>query len=70
MTGSSCLRRRMPAATLPCTSRNHSRIHGRIASLNRKVCGLFVLTRTTCAMACEKYLPQGFLLTLEVWSLA
>jgi hypothetical protein len=64
------MRRRISAATLPCTSRNYPRIQVRIPSLNRKSCERLFLFRTTCAMAREKYLPQGFLSALGFGSLA
>ena len=65
-----CMRRRIPAATLPCTSRNHPRIHGRIPFLNRKNGERFFWIMTTCAMVLKKCLPQGFLLAFEIESLA
>jgi hypothetical protein len=64
------MRRRIPAATLPCTSREHSRIHGRIPFLNRKNGEGFFWSRTTCTMPSQKCLPQGFLLTFEIEGLA
>lgn len=64
------MRRRNSAATLPCTSRNYPRIQGRIPSMNRKGYERLFPARTTCAMACEKYLPQGFLLAFAIESLA
>lgn len=63
------MRCRNSAATLPCTSRNHPRIHGRIPFLNRKNGERFFWSRTTCAMPPQKCLPQGFLLALGIWSL-
>lgn len=70
MMGFYAMRCRIPAATMPHTSRNYLRKHGRIPSLNRKDSERFFLVRTTCAMAYKKRLPQGFLLALGVWSVA
>lgn len=64
------MRRRIPAATPPCTSRNYPRIYGRIPFPNRKNGERFFWIRTTCAMVPKKCLPQGFLWALGVWSLA
>ena len=64
------MRRRISAATLPCTTRNYPRIYGRIPFLNRKNGERFFWSRTTCAMALKKYLPQGFLLAFGLGSLA
>lgn len=64
------MRRRIPAATKPCTSRNYPRIHGRIPRLNRKNGGRFFWSRTTCAMPPQKRLTQGFLLAFKIESLA
>lgn len=64
------MRRRISAATLPCTSRNYPRIYGRIPFLNRMNGERFVWSRTTCAMPPQKCLPQGFLLAFAIESLA
>ena len=64
------MRRRNSAATLPCTSRNCPRIHGRIPCLNRKNGERFFWSRTTCAIPPQKCLTQGFLLAFEIESLA
>ena len=64
------MRRRILAATMPCTSRNYPRIPGRISFLNRKNGERFFWSRTTCAMSPQKYLPQGFLLALGLGSFA
>lgn len=65
-----CMRRRIPAATLPCTSRNCPRIQGRIPCQNRKNGGRFFWSRTTCAMPPQKCLIQGFLLAFGMGSMA
>lgn len=58
------MRHRIPAATLPCTCRNHSRKHSRIASLNRKGYRLSFGIAMTCGMSRKHCLLQGFLMTL------
>lgn len=58
------MRHRIPVATLPCTCRNHSRKHCRIASLNRKGGRLFFGTAMICAMFQNHRPLQGFLVTL------
>ena len=64
------MRRRIPAATKPCTSRNYPRIHGRIPSMNRMSAERFFWSMTPCAMAFRKCLAQGFLLAFEIGSVA
>ena len=58
------MRHRIPAATLPCTCRNHSRKHCRIPSLNRKGCEPSFVIGMTCAMSRKHRLLQGFLMAL------
>lgn len=58
------MRHRIHPATLPCTCRNHSRKHCRIASLNRKGGRLFFVIGMTCAMSRNHRPLQGFLMTL------
>lgn len=58
------MRHRIPAATLPCTCRNHSRKHCRIASLNRKGCRRSFVIGMTCAMSRNHRPLQGFLMAL------
>ncbi len=58
------MRHRIPAATLPCTCRNHSRKHCRIASLNRKGGRLFFGTAMICDMSQNHRPLQGFLVAL------
>jgi len=58
------MRHRIPAATLPCTCRNHSRKHCRIASLNRKGGRLFFGTAMICDMSRNHRPLQGFLMAL------
>ena len=64
------MRRRIPAASLPYTCRNHSRKQCRIASLNRKGCNRFFVIEMTYAMSRNKRLSLGFLMTLMNWGVA
>ncbi len=64
------MRRRIPAATLPCTSRKHSRIQDRIPSLNRKGWGPPFPVWMNCDRAREKDLPQSFLLIFGIGGVA
>ena len=56
------MRHRIPTATLPCTCRNHSRKHCRIASSNRKGGRLFFGTAMICDMSQNPRPLQGFLM--------